>query len=182
MAEFRKYGNDLTYAEEHRSHLPELYERTGHRLNMLDIDFIEYCHYCREPLMLVETVRDIGQNLMDKNYAITRSIAERAKLGAMILAWRVDRSPDVEERYTSLQRELRTIERTYPISNFKRRLILPLSTSFDEVSPQDWWEEIRIIHHLHHRSCGNLAARRDPKALELKFRGHPLHNGDLFFR
>ena len=60
-----RYGKrDLTYSSWHR---PEsisrfLEKRYAYNLDFIDLDAIEYCHFCKEPLALIELAQDVGQS------------------------------------------------------------------------------------------------------------------------
>ena len=68
----RRFGEDLTYSIWHMEQFPSAYERIQHRFVQADRDFTEFCHYCSDPLAIIETVRDIGQDLLDKSVTVTR--------------------------------------------------------------------------------------------------------------
>jgi len=63
------------------------------RLDMIDLDAIEVCHDCREPLMLLELARDVGQSF--KATAIMRELAERSHVPAALVFYRFDGSNDI---------------------------------------------------------------------------------------
>src|SRR5215471_14217129 len=98
MAYLRQHGDDYAYGEDHRLVLPKFYRRVGHRLDMADRDWTEFCYYCREPLEIYELVRDRGQNLRDKGVSVTTKLGRRSRLPAKLVAYQVDRPQDVEER------------------------------------------------------------------------------------
>lgn len=49
----------------------------------IDIDMVEYCARCREPLAFIETAKDVGQDI--KPVTVLRRIAERADIPAFVL-------------------------------------------------------------------------------------------------
>lgn len=168
MSQRRRYGEDLTYAEAHRNALPELYGRVGHRLDMADRDWTEFCHWCKQPLALIELVRDVGQDLNDKATTVTRQLAERAMIRACLAGWRVDRPYEVQVEIDRLNQRLRQLEAAYPISGLIAKQIHPRRGVLVEFSPADWWEQILVLHRNHHRYCP-VASRREI----------PVHNGRL---
>ena len=91
MSQHRRYGEDYAYSEAHRKELPLLYSRIGHRLDLCDRDWTEFCHWCKEPLGIYELVRDVGQDLNDKATTVTRRLAKLATRPAFLAAWRVER-------------------------------------------------------------------------------------------
>lgn len=160
MSTRKKYpgGLDDTYGREHRAKLPQIYDRHGHRLNLADRDWTEYCHYCRTPLLICEEVRDVGQNLSEKSTTITRRLAERATLPAELFAWRVERPPEVEARLAELNAEIEQLQSAYPIVGFRARTLWPRSGGVVQLEPKQWWEHVALTHAKHHRHCENKSA------------------------
>ena len=68
MARTRQHMEDLAYAEEHRLRLPELYIRTGHRCDMADRDWTEFCNHCKQPIAIIETMMDKDRNLIGQGH------------------------------------------------------------------------------------------------------------------
>lgn len=86
---------DLTYSRWHRPDsirrfLPDYDAR---RLDMIDLDAVEVCHDCRQPLMLLELARDVGQAY--KATTILRELALRADVPAALVYYLVDGSNDI---------------------------------------------------------------------------------------
>lgn len=50
---------------------------------MIDVDYLEVCKYCKEPLFLAEVARDVGQDF--KATTIIRRLAARANLPAFLI-------------------------------------------------------------------------------------------------
>lgn len=161
MARRRKYGEDLTAAEWHRLKLPVLYERNGHRLDMADRDWTEFCHFCKEPLGLWEEVIDRGQDLSDKATTVTRRLAERANLPALIVAPRTNRPPDVQAQIDDLHAEIRRLEALHPIIRFTVKRLTPTPGEFLVFQPDEFAAEIYLLHRDHHQRC-RRAQRSDP--------------------
>jgi hypothetical protein len=69
---------DLTYSLWHRT--------LGDDISMIDIDSVEYCNRCLEPLALIETAIDTGQH---KYAYITRRLAEKLGVPAFIVLYRL---------------------------------------------------------------------------------------------
>lgn len=182
MARSRKYGEDLTYSEWHRSALPDRYGRIGHRIDMADRDWTEYCHYCKTPLALIEEVRDRGQDLRDKGISVTRNLSTAARLDhAYLLAWRSDRPAEVDREIEQLHARIRELEAQWPILEFTVRDLLKQGRVLTPVTVNDWLQHLLIIHRDHHRSCAranewpvNVEKLSDAKA------ENPLHQVHLF--
>lgn len=165
MSQRRRYGEDLTYAEWHRAAFPELYGRIGHRIDMADRDWTENCHYCREPLLIVEEVRDRGQDLLDKGTSVTRRLAERANLPAALMAWRSDRPKEVDREINTLHARIRELEAGWPIVGFTVRYLRRRdSLRLHRLTPAEWLEWLAIQHREHHAQCekaNEFPVRRD---------------------
>lgn len=168
MSTRRRFAaNDLTYAEAHRRDLPFLYKRIGHRLDTLDRDWTEFCHWCKEPLGLYEEIRDVGQNLCDKNTRLTRRVAERAGLPAFLFAWRVERPLAVQEEIDALSRRIRALEAGFPIRQFRARQLWPKMGPVVTYSPPQWWElGVLALHRAHHATCDKAAHYEIPVNLD----------------
>lgn len=148
----RHVHEDLSYSHWHRQFLPDLYDRIGHRFDVVDRDWTEYCHRCREPLVLVETVRDVGQNLADKNTRVLRRLAELAGLDAYLVAYRVDRPKEVQRIIDEHEREVRRLELEHPIVGFRVRKLSPRVGPLVSMTPEQWAGFIAGIHVHHYRS------------------------------
>jgi hypothetical protein len=153
MARNRVYGEDLTFAEWHRNRLPELYVRTGHRLDMANRDWTEFCHHCKATLAMWEEVTDRGQNLADKATTVTRGLAERANVHALLVAPRIDRPRDVQRTIDMLNTEIRRLEALHPISRFTVRRLFPEMGPFVTLTPDEFAAEIHLLHRSHHEWC-----------------------------
>lgn len=76
MALRERFGErDLTYSRWHRSLDP--------RLHFIDIDSVEYCHRCKQPLVLIELAKDIGQR--NKATTVLQRLAAMANLPAYLV-------------------------------------------------------------------------------------------------
>jgi hypothetical protein len=160
MSRRRYFGTSHVYGEQHRYWLPELYPRTGHRHDMCDRDWTEFCHYCKTPLALFEEERDMGRDLDDKGTSVLRGVAGRAGLPAVLFAWKVDRPVEVDNQIRELNSELLELERRYPIVGFRARRLLPTRSPLLTMSPLEWWRDIAVLHVGHHQQCTNPAAAR----------------------
>jgi hypothetical protein len=182
MARSRRYGEDLTYAEWHRHALPAQYGRIGHRIDMADRDWTEYCHYCKTPLALIEEVRDRGRDLCDKGISVTRNLAAAARLdSAYLLAWRSERPAEVDREIEQLHGRIRELESQWPIVGFTIRDLLKPGCLLQRVTVNDWLERLLILHREHHQTCSR--AREWPVATEKLLAAkaaHPLYELHLF--
>lgn len=180
MARSRKYGEDLTYGEWHRHALVELYGRIGHRIDMADRDWTEYCHYCKAPLALIEEVRDRGQDLLDKGVSVTRGLAGLANIQAYLMAWRNERPKSIDQEINQLHNRIRELEARWPITGFTVRNLRRRISSLERLTTEEWMEHLLLIHRQHHLICtraGEFPVKAD-RLLAAKS-AHPMHDVTL---
>lgn len=80
MANFERYGTrDLIFSSWHRL--------LDHRFNYIDLDCVEYCNRCNQPLALIELGQDVGQQ--DKATTITVNLAKMASLPAYLVLYKI---------------------------------------------------------------------------------------------
>jgi len=77
----RLYGDDLTFREWHRFPTLPAY------CSMIDIDIVEYCKDCRQPLALIETAIDVGQ--LFKPTTVTKNLAVLAGIPAYLILYKI---------------------------------------------------------------------------------------------
>lgn len=159
MARSRRFLDDVVYSEEHRHWLPELYVRIGHRIDVADRDWTEFCHHCKEPLAIIEQVRDVGQDITDKATTVTRKLAERADVPAFLMAWTVERPPEVQAEIDALAARVMALQTAYPIIRFRVLQIHPPGSRRQAqiVEPRDYWRHVLLLHRDHHRLCSRAA-------------------------
>ena len=185
MSRHRRYPyDDMIYSTEHRYKFPELYARIGHRFDVADRDWTEFCDWCKSPICIYETVRDVGQNLLDKGISVTRNLCDKASLLGFLVAYSVNRPHLVQQKIDQLSRDLRELESRYPIEKFRVRKLWPkLENKLYTLNPEDWWEGVALMHRGHHEGC--IQARQQfPVRLD-RLASHaarnPLFAGQLFF-
>lgn len=161
MSRRRMYGEDLTLAEWHRNYLPEKYGRVGHRLDMADRDWTEFCHWCKAPLCIWEEVVDRGQDLNDKATTVTRKLAAQAGVSAWMVAPKFSRPPGVQKRLSELHAEARELEAQTVMHYFTARRLHPGRTAFHRLYPDDFAKEILLMHYSHYSVCES-AMRHEP--------------------
>ena len=128
MADEERYGTrSLTYSAWHRikSTCRFVGIENAQRLAMIDVDhiiWVEYEDENKEPLALIEEAEDVGQN--NKPSTVTRGLAQRANLPAMLVLWKPSKSanpaspdwPDIE-RFR--------VKRLWPLPQSKWRELTP---------------------------------------------------------
>lgn len=97
MSQNERYGTrDLTYSRWHRRNSTERFlgwERATH-LTYIDLDGIEYCWICREPLVLKELAQDVGQSR--KATTVMRKLAQKAGIPAILVFYATNEIGDIE--------------------------------------------------------------------------------------
>jgi hypothetical protein len=183
MSRRQKFMVDPTYGLAHRDAFPSLWERKGHRTDMVDRDWTEYCQHCRQPLALFEELRDTGDNLKDKNTTVTRKLAELTEghLQAVLFAWQVERDPEVQREIDELSRRLLKLYANSRIVGFRARRLTPNGGPVVSLTPEQWWAWVANTHLDHHRVCAvarrNGAAPIDLARFQPMVDLHPLSGG-----
>jgi hypothetical protein len=76
MSRHERWGErDLAFSRWHRSLEGDL--------DWIDLDYVGYCHTCREPLFVMELARYVGQT--HKATTVTRKIADRLDVPALLV-------------------------------------------------------------------------------------------------
>lgn len=124
----KDYFRDLTYSLWHRSIEPE----SSNRLPYVDVDAVEVCPDCKEPLALIETARDKGQPA--KPVGVLRALARRANLPAYLVFYRPGASGGIE--------------------SFRLRQVWPPSSgSYQQMSPEQYIRFLWKLRAGHFRQC-----------------------------
>jgi hypothetical protein len=106
------------------------WHRTGpKRIAFLDIDYIEYCERCYEPLLLCELAH--GTKNTNKPYYVTRNLALKAGIPAVVILYETD-----DDGPTGTLNKLRV------------RQVAPDVDEFKAFLPSEW---AAILVHLHDR-------------------------------
>ncbi len=125
----------LVYSSWHRRYSTARFVgiEAAQRLAMVDIDcylWVEYDDRSREPLALIETARDVGQEA--KVATITRNLARRAGIAAYVALYRHAESgnpaargvPDIASfRVKRLRPRPEAVWRTYSLQEWARNLL-----------------------------------------------------------
>lgn len=125
MSQDERWGKrDLTYSRWHRS--PNL----PNDCTYCDVDGMEYCAVCKEPLVLVETAVDIRQD--DKDTRPMERLAERANLPAWLVLYK---KSDESDQATVIALRVKKIS--------------PRKSEWYHFTPEQWREEIIKKHREH---------------------------------
>lgn len=186
MARRRKYREDLAYSEWHRHRLAELYKRIGHRLDMADRDWTEFCHHCKIPLAIMEEVVDRGQNLDEKSTRVTRNLARMAEISAYLIAPRTERPRAVQDEIDRLGALIFELEAAYPIVEFHIKELYPEHTGLRSLTPDEAAEFFLLLHRRHHETCqearraGEFMVKRNALRQAMKRHGMVPETPSLF--
>jgi len=124
MSREERFGTrDLTYSSWHRRVEPA----DRNTLTYIDLDAVEYCHRCREPLALLELARDVGQAF--KPTTVLRALAERAQVPAYLVFYK----PDADGN----------------IIGFRMRQVYPRAGEWQTLSPGEYAAFLVRLRSLH---------------------------------
>lgn len=122
MSDHERYGQrDMLFSRWHRS-LDTSYK-------FLDVDWVEFCHVCSEPLAVVEIAQDVGQKW--KPTTVLERLAKRSKLPAFCILYQADGTT---------------------ITGARVRRVFPNGTDFKQRTA-DQLE--RLVARLHDRCCAH---------------------------
>ena len=101
-------------------------------LAMVDLDQVEICKKCYEPLFIAETCYDKNQTY--KTCTTTRRVAERAKLDAYLIFYQYN--------------EIKGI-----LEGLRVQKIAPFKSEMLQLTPEDWIERMLQYHKDHKKFC-----------------------------
>ena len=82
MSRYERWGTrDMTFSAWHRT-LPDW-------CTAIDLDFLEYCQRCREPLALIELAQDVGQGF--KATAVMEALSRRSGVPSFLILYKKDK-------------------------------------------------------------------------------------------
>lgn len=154
MVKQRVFLNNDIYGSWHREALPDLYPRRGEIMDVADRDWTESCHACRDTILIVEELLDVGQDLRKKATKITRKLAARAGVPAFLVATCIDKDlfNALAPKYHDLQRQIREIESQLKPTGFKVRNITK-NGPIIKLTPDEWAEKLYQFHREHQHHC-----------------------------
>jgi hypothetical protein len=123
-----KYGSrDRSYSAWHRRLSTRRFigiER-AQLLAMIDLDaslYVEYDDGTKEPLALIETARDVGQDY--KTATVTKKLAERANMPCFVLLYTIGTAPNPADHLWPDITSFR-VKRLWPKPEFQWRTVTP---------------------------------------------------------
>jgi hypothetical protein len=93
------------------------WHRTIDNLAAVDIDLVEVCSKCYQPLLLIEHAYDKGQT--DKNCTATIKLARQSKIPAMLIFYKDMKTFRVKKLYPTMENE-RTVQASTLIRYLKK--------------------------------------------------------------
>lgn len=134
--EERWNDRDLTYSAWHRPKSTGRFVgiEKAQLLAMIDLDvclYVEYDDATKDPVMLAEVARDIGQEW--KTATVTQRLAERANIPAFTVL------------YTLANHSNPSDERWSDIYEFRVRMIYPYKGQWERMIPRQWAEKLLQI-------------------------------------
>ena len=100
----------------------------------IDIDAVECCKYCTEPLAVLELTKDIGQEY--KTFKLTKTVADRLGVPGFVIYYKT--------------KDIVTDE----IISFRVQKVSPKVTQiFSNISPKKWQQYLKLLHTEHHKNC-----------------------------
>jgi len=100
---------------------------------MIDIDSVECCQHCYEPLAIIETCYDKGQKY--KSTTLSKIIAKRLNIPCFLVFYK-------ELAQGSL--------------TFRIKRVRSSKTEFELMTELEWYQVLRSLHDHHHKSCNKL--------------------------
>ena len=100
---------------------------------MIDIDSVECCQHCYEPLAIIETCYDKGQKY--KSTTLSKIIAKRLNIPCWLVFYK---------------------ESTQGTLTFKIKRVRSSKTEFELMTELEWYQVLRSLHDHHHKSCNKL--------------------------
>lgn len=153
MSQEEHYGfRDEVYSRWHRCNSTARYFdndiEEAKKLSQIDLDWVEYCNECFEPIMLVETARDVGQPY--KCASVTKHLAEMAGIRAILVLYLSNQS-------------------NTDIVKFRVKPLAPVEKDEFEMTPAQYATALRRLREEH--ACGRFANRRKVNAAQSKTKG-----------
>lgn len=157
MSRTEKYGTrSIAWSIFHRSMPPPAY--------MIDMDYIECCRYCKQPLIIGELARDIGQTF--KPTTILLKIAQRASIHGILIFYNEDLILEKVRDITGLDSQiniptLTKDELAYLWRHFSQcerplfrvKHIFPTRINDEVFTAKEYFEFLERIHQDHEIDC-----------------------------
>lgn len=153
MSRHERHGTrSLIYSKWHRFYL-------GDNEPMIDLDGVEYCAQCSQPLVLIETARDVGQSF--KGTSVLRKLAEKSGLLALCVLYLPSEWADDNGCRCAPRAIVAGCD--HGIARVRvQRIYPPAARQWEAMTPDEYRDRLRTVrmNHLaaHHQTFG--AARQ----------------------
>lgn len=149
----RRFGEDYGYGIAHLERFPEQYQRAQHRFSLANVDWAEYCDFCKHVLMIGEMYK--GGYLGDKSTEVMENLAAPHRIPVYAFTPVFHRPPEVQAEIDRLNTAVLKLTRKYPLIrvNAQLRAAGQPRGEIKAYAAEKWWEIIVAIHSAHHQQC-----------------------------
>ena len=128
------------------------WHRKYDRIAFLDIDSVEVCPKCYEPLAMIETAYYKGHT--NKATTVTREIAKRCNIPAYLLFYYEIETPVKHPQEALKHPQISTDGLRYDIDlRFVWRRLFEYPVTFVETEQDVWLDELNMLHKRHSEVC-----------------------------
>lgn len=133
MSRYERHGSrSLVFSKWHRLFLAD-------DEPMIDLDGVEYCATCREPLVLIEVARDVGQSW--KPTTVMERLARRSNIAAWCLLYTVSAESDDQSGCACTPPRWISADCDHGISGFRARRVFSPDPSVRPTNSGRPWDE-----------------------------------------
>ena len=119
---------------------------------MIDIDSVEVCKYCYEPLAIIETSYYRGHT--NKATRLTKEIAKRCNVPAYMLFYYELETPAKPPEERAKHPQILRYDPRYDIDlRFVWRNLFEYPIAYKETDQNEWLEELNMLHERHSKEC-----------------------------
>jgi hypothetical protein len=119
---------------------------------MIDIDSVEVCKYCYEPLAIIETAYYKGHT--NKATRLTKEIAKRCNVPAYMLFYYEYKTPAKPPIERAKHPQILTNEDRVSVDlRFVWRNLSDYPPTFEETDQDGWLNELNMLHKRHSEVC-----------------------------
>ena len=123
-------------AREWYSHLKQEAYRKWHRkfdgIAMIDVDSIEVCKHCYQPLAFIELAKDTGQTF--KAYTLTKKLALKFDVPGFVVFYKVNENNEI------IRFRVKRVARTVGMLH-------------ENVKPEKWFKYLKELQDNHAKEC-----------------------------
>ena len=128
------------------------WHRKWENVAMLDIDSVEICKFCYEPLAMIETAYYKGHT--NKATAVTKEIAKRCNVPAYMLFYYEIETLAKPPQEALKHPQISTDGLRYDIDlRFVWRRLFEYPVTYQETDQDTWLQELNLLHKRHSEVC-----------------------------